>query len=302
MKRILSAGKMPATLMPLTLLPLTLLQRLLPLLLAPLLTLLLAGCSTRPYSIHNGNHYVQKEGRETKPWKLAWSDEFNGPELDTTKWSRIGPGKSDWNRHMTADEPACYALKDGRLELTGIRNTDTTKDPRPFLTGGVYTKDKFAWLYGRIEIRARLGSSQGAWPAMWMLPATTHYGNYPRGGEIDIMEHLNYEDSIYQTVHSWYTLELKEKKNPPHYGTARFDRDGYNVFGLEWYPDKLVFQVNGVTTFTYPRVAGVDPSQWPFDQPFYLLVDQQLGGSWVGKVNLEQLPVTMYVDWVRIYQ
>lgn len=263
---------------------------------------MLTACSARHYSASNKATIPADSTRSPRQWKLVWSDEFNVPEMDTTKWTRIPSGKSDWNRHMSADEPACYAMKDGKLELIGIRNTDTTKDPRPFLTGGVYTKGKFSWVYGKVEVRAYLESSKGAWPAIWMLPATDHYGNYPRGGEIDIMEHLNFEDSIYQTIHSYYTLELKQKTRPPHFGKARINRNDYNIFGLEWYPDKLIFTLNGQPTFTYPRLEGVDSSQWPFDQPFYLLVDQQLGGNWVGTVDLSQLPVTMRVDWVRVYQ
>jgi len=64
----------------------------------------------------------------------------------------------------------------------------------------------------------------------------------------------------------------------------------------------LVFTLNGKATFTYPKVDGVDPSQWPYDQPFYILIDQQLEGSWVGKVNPDDLPVNMIIDWVRVYQ
>jgi hypothetical protein len=60
--------------------------------------------------------------------------------------------------------------------------------------------------------------------------------------------------------------------------------------------------VNGVDTFTYPEVNGVDPTQWPYDQPFYLLIDQQLGGSWVGESKSRQLPVEMRIDWVKVYQ
>ncbi|SIO50102.1 glycoside hydrolase family 16 protein [Chitinophaga niabensis] len=234
-------------------------------------------------------------------WKLIWEDQFNGPELDTTKWTKIPPNKADWGRHMSSD-PQCYALKDGHLFLRGINNPDTLKDPRPFLTGGIYSKGKFAFQYGKIEIRAKLECAQGAWPAMWMLAEHDKYGKYPRNGEIDIMEHLNYDSIIYQTTHSWYTLELKQKNNPPHGGTAGLNIKDFNTFGLEWYPDKLVFTLNGKETFRYPRVKDVDPSQWPYDQPFYIMIDQQLGGNWVGKVDPAQLPVQMIVDWVKVYQ
>src|SRR5690606_18563267 len=98
----------------------------------------------------------------------------------------------------------------------------------------------FAFQYGKVEIHAKLESAQGAWPAMWMLAEQNKYGAYPKNGEIDIMEHLNFEDIIYQTTHSYYTLELNQKDNPPHHGTTNIDLSQFNTFGLEWYPDKLV--------------------------------------------------------------
>lgn len=238
---------------------------------------------------------------EIVDWQIIWQDNFDGSELDTTKWTRIPPNTADWGKHMTSDQQ-CYTIADGKLILKGITNLDTLSDPRSFLTGGVYTKGKFAFQYGKIEIHAKLECAQGAWPAMWMLAEQKKYGAYPRNGEIDIMEHLNFDDFIYQTTHSYYTLELKQKDNPPHYGTVKVDIVQFNTYGLEWYPDKLVFTLNGKETFMYPRVEGVDPSQWPYDQPFYVLIDQQLGGSWVGKVNMDDLPVQMIVDFVKVYQ
>lgn len=264
------------------------------------LLLLLTACG-RPFSRTAGYVYLQKQNRQEHKWKLVWKDDFNNPYLDTGKWTIIPPGKSDWNKHMSGHND-CFRLDSGYIYLRGIRNPDTVSDPRPFLTGGIYTKGKFAFQYGKIEIRAKLGSATGAWPAIWMLAEQNKYGAYPRNGEIDIMEHLNFEHRIYQTTHSYYTLDLKQTHNPPHSGTAGFDRDGFNTFGIKWFRDKIVFTVNGKETFTYPRITGADPSQWPYDQPFYLLVDQQLGGSWVGGVEPQQLPVQMIVDWVKVYQ
>lgn len=262
--------------------------------------ILLMGCM-KPFSIINGNQYVQQKQRPEAQWKLVWSDDFSAASLDTTKWSLVPQGSSDWNRHMKASANL-FSMRDGCIVLKGIRNQDTLADTRPFLTGGIFSRGKFAFQYGKIEIRAKLGTAQGAWPAMWMLAATDKHGAYPKNGEIDMMEHLNHDSMVYQTVHSYYTLELKQQDHPPHYATAPIHPDEFNTFGLLWYPDRLVFTVNGAERFTYPRVSGVDPSQWPFDQPFYLLIDQQLGGSWVGKVNPDQLPVEMIVDWVRVYQ
>lgn len=260
-----------------------------------------ASCRTIPAQIEDGYNYIQKEGRANARWKLVWKDDFEGTAIDTNKWVRIGEGKSDWNRHMSRAND-CYSIADDKLFLRGLRNPDTSIDKRPYITGGIWSKGKFAFQYGKIEIRAKLGTAQGAWPAMWMLAQKDKYGPYPRNGEIDIMEHLNFDSIIYQTTHSYYTLNLKQDNNPPHYGTAKMKVNEFNVFGLEWYPDRLVFTLNGKTTFTYPKVEKVDSSQWPYDQPFYVLIDMQLGGNWVGTINPDHLPVAMIVDWVKVYQ
>ena len=259
------------------------------------------ACNVVTYTKDVNNQYLQKKGRENKEWKLVWEDNFDGPVLDTVKWTKILPAKGEWSKWMT-DDDKCYESKDGKILLKGMVNPDTLTDPRKYLTGGIYTKGKFAYQYGQVEIRAKLGTATGAWPAMWMLAANNKYREYPRNGEIDIMEHLNFDSIIYQTVHSYYTLNLQQDKNPPHSGTAKMKPDGFNIFGLKWYPDKLVFTLNGKETFIYPRLKEADPVQWPFDQPFYLMIDQQLGGNWVGKIKPEELPVQIEVDWVRVYQ
>ena len=262
---------------------------------------LLGSCSVTQRMADKPYIHIQKENRADRKWKLIWEDNFYGTGIDTTKWSRIPKGESDWNRHMSTSD-AVFRMENGSLFLLGINNPDQSSDPRPFITGGIWSKNKFAFQYGRIEIRAKLGSAQGAWPAMWMLSELDKYGKYPMNGEIDIMEHLNFDKIIYQTTHSHYTLNLGHQDNPPHSGTTAIEPDEFNVFGISWYPDRIVFQLNGKDTFTYPRVEGVDPTQWPYDQPFFILIDQQLGGNWVGKVDQTQLPVAMEIDWVRVYQ
>lgn len=236
-------------------------------------------------------------------WKLVWSDEFNGNRIDTRYWTKIKRGTPDWKNTMSED-PSLFAVKNGKLILRGKVNPNTKKDPSPFITGGISTEKKFAFRYGKIEIRAKVDSAQGAWPALWMLPDGKNR-KWPDDGEIDIMEHLNFDDFAYQTVHSRYTYTLG-RRNPKNGATGKIKRKDYNVYGAEWYPDKLVFLINGKETFTYPRVpAEENNGQWPFDKPFYILVDMQLGGSWVessGKINPKHLPAEMHVDWVRVYK
>ncbi|MCM1483053.1 MAG: glycoside hydrolase family 16 protein [Muribaculaceae bacterium] len=232
-------------------------------------------------------------------WVLDWEDNFDGDKLNTDVWGRCTRGKNDWNRNMSAREDL-VEVRDGVLILKGIKNPDTAADKAPYLTGGVWTKGKKSFEPGRMEVRARLYGAKGAWPAIWMLPADTTIG-WPMGGEIDIMERLNNNHIVYQTVHSYYTQDLGINE-PPHGGTAAINRDEFNVYGVEVLPDKVVFSVNGKHTFTYPKIKTDKEGQYPFYIPMYLLMDMQLGGQWVGAVDDNDLPVKMEIDWVRYYK
>lgn len=234
-------------------------------------------------------------------WKLVWQDEFNGEKLDDKNWTVYGRGKSDWNNTASTD-PRLIKVANGILQLRGIENDNKEKDPAPYLTGAITSKGKYSFKYGKTQIRARFKCADGSWPALWML------GNekgWPANGEIDLMEHLNFDDKVYQTVHSKYTHKIDKTNTPKHGSTTPIaNRDGWNTYGCEWDADKIVFTVNGVPTLTYPRVAEKGELQWPFKQPFYFILSMQIGGKWVnGKVptNPEHYPAYMEVDWVRVY-
>lgn len=232
-------------------------------------------------------------------WKLVWEEDFNGPSLDTTVWQRTTRGTSSWQNTQSSD-PRCLEMRDGLLVLKGIVNDNLQADTAHYLTGGVVTMDKHAFDGGKVEVRARLHGAKGAWPAIWMMPYDHKY-KWPDGGEIDIMERLNYDSIAYQTVHSHYTYTLGIN-DPPHGGKAAINPDDFNTYGVEFYQDSLVFYINGVKDFTYPRIKTDKEGQFPFNKPMYLLIDMQLGGSWVGEVDPNDLPVEMEIDWVRHYQ
>lgn len=246
--------------------------------------------------------------KEPYKWELIWEEQFDQPDgkLDGSKWSVIPVGPSDWNNYMS-DREDLIEIKDGHLVLWGKVNDERSeRDTAQYVTGGVWTKDKFSFQYGKIEIRAKLESATGAWPAFWMLGAN---GKYPDNGEIDLMEHLNYDSIIYQTIHTHYTLNLDGRGKPQNHTTPKIDPAGYNTYGMEWYPDRLVFLTNGEPTMTYPNLEGqvnedgvVMEGQYPYNKgPFYLLLDMQLGGQWVGSVNPDELPVKMEIDWVKVW-
>ena len=238
--------------------------------------------------------------QDQSDWVLVWEDNFDQTgSFDTTAWSKIPRGKSDWNNYMT-DFDSCFDIRDGNMYLRGMVNYSLPEDTARYLTGGIYTKGKVGFQDGRLSIRARLHAAKGAWPAIWLLPEGE---GWPNGGEIDIMERLNGDSIAYQTVHSHYTYTLGIKDNPQQGATGAIDPADFNVYSVEMYPDSLVFFINDTHTFTYPRIETAEEGQFPFaDKPFYLLIDNQLGGSWVGEVNPEDLPVDMIIDWVKFYQ
>lgn len=228
-------------------------------------------------------------------WKLVWSDEFNEKGyLDTTVWSKIPRGAVHWKRYMS-DYDSCYAVKDGNLVLRGILNETLKNDTAPYITGGVCTKGKNLFNgTGRLEIKAQIRGIQGAWPAIWMVAENTPW---PHGGEIDIMENTNNRATIEQTVHSYYTYTLKQK-SPIQTNAYKIVPGSYNIYAVEFYPDSLCFYVNGKHTLTYPRINTDLEGQFPFYQPYYLMLDMQF----TSKVKKEDLPAEMWVDWVKYYK
>ena len=201
-------------------------------------------------------------------YRLVWQDDFNGTTFDNRSWTKISRGSADWRRYMSD------------AVLRGALNTNLEADTARFVTGGLYTKRKHAVRYGKVEVRARFDCAQGVWPAIWMKP--DYEVKWPHGGEIDIMEHLNHDNIAYQTIHTTYTHTLKQD---------------------QILPDSIVFSVNGQPSFSYPRIEELkDKDQYPFGAPFYLLIDMQIEGSWVGKADPKQLPVEMEIDWVKLYE
>ena len=233
-------------------------------------------------------------------WKLVWEDNFEKDGvIDETVWTKIPRGKPVWQCHMS-DDDALYDVKDGNLILRGMVNPEFPTDTTPYITGGIETKGKKGFYRGKIEIKAKLGNAQGAWPAFWLCPFADNF-RWPDDGEIDIIERLNSDAFVHHNVHSYYVDRLMLKEPKP--GTTAPIRNGeYNTYGIELYADSVVFSVNGHRTFHYPRIETDLEGQFPFDRSFYLMLDMQLGCAWAGEVDVNDLPVEMYIDWVRFYE
>lgn len=235
-----------------------------------------------------------------KEWKLVWKEEFKGKKLDSRSWTRYARnGGSDWDRHMSGLDSLCR-VKNGVLQLWGINTPEGYDDNRPFLTGGVGSKGKRAVRNGRFEVRARYDCGEGFWPAIWLMPDTTI--RHPYGGEIDIMEHLNFDNIVFQTVHTPHTL-FKYEPAIQNYVMVPIKKEEFNTYVVEINNSEIVFYLNGEKTFSYKNQEPELKEQFPFNNyPFYIILSAQLGGSWVGKVNPKDLPVKMEIDYVKFYE
>lgn len=241
-------------------------------------------------------------GQEHRRYALIWNDEFDGPALDSRVWSKIWRSRADWAIHMSSNEKL-YALEDGDLVLRGMVNDFLPTDTAAFLTGGVWSRNKKAFGFGRLEVRAKFDVAQGFWPAIWMMPQTSKALNWPHGGEIDIMEHFRDNPYVNHTVHSHYTYNLGKRNRPSHVAYPKYNEGEYNTYTLERFQDSLVFFLNGKRTFNYPRFRKGNDGQFPFSQhDFYLILDAQLGRDRSPYIDTTKLPVELRVDYVRYYE
>ena len=246
-------------------------------------------------------------------WELVWEEDFTSATqtnqvINTASnnvWNKRWRGTAAWARYM-ANHDGLHEIKDGNLILWGTKNTTHPQDNVPYFTAGVCTRWHRYFSLGKMEIRAKMESAQGAWPALWMVPETDV--PWPHSGEIDIMEHLNFDNYVYHTIHTNYVRNLGNNRNPDYQAITHVNTEEWNVYAVELHSDSLVFRVNDIRTFMYPRLykASEDKDgQFPFDQyPQFLLMTMQLGGAdtWPGPINDDHLPLAMYIDWVRFYE
>ena len=282
-------------------------------------------------------------------WKLIWSDEFSASQLDMDKWSfeKNCWGGGNNEQQCYTDRPQNLYIDDGILNITAIRGAfkgpvrhDDRPDYRtagerelPYTSARIRSKGKGDWLHGRFEIRAKLPTGQGTWPAIWMLPTDSPYDWWAASGEIDILEAVNLkarsdehgtlgsepESRVHGTlhygrrwpdnVHTGTGFKLPEGEHPS---------DAFYTYAIEWEKDEIRWYVDDYH-FATQRSSGwysqsksgdgweTNPEDAPFDHPFHLIMNLAVGGNWPAKVNETGIdesvfPQTLQIDFVRVYQ
>lgn len=236
-------------------------------------------------------------------WKLQWQDEFNGDGLPDSNFWMYDVGGHGWGnnelQYYTEADTSTGKVENGYLLLTARKEELNGKN---YTSARMLTKKEIAMKYGRLEIRAVLPSGRGLWPAIWMLPAESMYGNWPGSGEIDIMEHVGFTpDTVYGSVHT--------KKFNHVIGTQKtkgcFVENPYtdfHTYAIEWDERSIRFFVDGLCYYQFVN-SKKGHDEWPFDQPFRLILNIAVGGNWGGKMGVNEaiFPATMKVDYVRYY-
>ena len=233
---------------------------------------------------------------------VVFEDDFEGSSSipDPTKWVLCQRAESNWARYLSESYDQAYQ-KDGVLYLVAEQADGEYK------TAGIETRGKFEFEYGTVTCRARFQRMpKGNHTGIWMMPAPPAE-KWPKSGEIDIMEHLNQDDIIYETVHSWYSDDMGHKDDPASQKTVAVDKDDWNIYGVEWTPDAITYTVNGEKYLSYPNLhlEGENGAyQWPFSHPFYLILSQSLGGegTWAGPIDDSELPAVFEIDWIKVTQ
>lgn len=240
---------------------------------------------------------------------LVWSDEFDGTRLDPEVWFfETGDGTEygipGWgNGELQYYLPDNASLEDGLLK---IEARDESIGPFRYTSARINTRDRFAFRYGRIEARMKLPGGQGIWPAFWLLAQDSPYGGWAASGEIDIMEAVNLgglgSNFVYGTIHYGGEFPANvftgERYFVPTSATAEFHTYAveWDATEIRWYVDDVLYGMQNAWFST----GGDFPA--PFDVPFYVIFNVAVGGNFPGSPNDDTaFPVTMEVDWVRVY-
>lgn len=238
-------------------------------------------------------------------YQLVWSDEFDGNELDLTKWEyQIGNGPpSGWgNNELEYYRAENAVVKDGFLTIIAKKENYNGFN---YTSARIRTKGKGDWKYGKFEVRAKMPKGKGMWPAIWMMPTDNVYGGWAASGEIDIMEYLGHDTTkVYGTLHyggSWPNNKSSGKSYTLKNGG--FNED-FHTFTLIWEEGKIQWLVDGelYQTQTSWYTAGANfPA--PFDQRFHMILNLAVGGNWPGNPDgSTKFPQEFVIDYVRVYQ
>lgn len=248
------------------------------------------------------------EADGTEEYKLRFADEFDGKDYSLPNagvWHNCTRESPTWKRFTAQSaegQQKTAFIRDGKLVTRCIKNTIAEEGDVDMISGAIESSDKMYFTYGRVEGRLRTTPHVGNFPAFWLMPQDNSAG-WPNAGEIDIWEQIDTENKTYHTVHTHCTYDLHLAL--PNSGSTHTNAADYHVITLDWTPELLTWYVDGTKAFSYAKTKQsylLEKGQWPYDKPFYLILNQSVGnGSWAKNCDVNFEYETLF-DYVRLYQ
>ena len=243
------------------------------------------------------------ESNAPEGYKLVWNDEFNsGSELNAGDWThevwgkgRVNNELQEYVNHKTPEGNLVTEVKNGTLRITAL------KENGKIYSGRVYAKVKEGWTYGYIEASIKLPKGKGTWPAFWMMPV--NFTSWPADGEIDIMEEVGYHpDYVSSSLHANAHVHTAGTQVTHEMYCAGAEGE-FHTYAILWTAENITTYVDGREQLSYNN-RGLGRDDWPYDDPFYVILNLAWGGDWGGAQGVDEsaLPATMEIDYVRVFQ
>jgi beta-glucanase (GH16 family) len=249
-----------------------------------------------------------KKTATDKGWKLVWSDEFNYTGLpDSNRWTYEvggqGWGNNEKQYYLEKSLENSF-VSDGKLHIVALKKDF---ENLAYTSAKLTTYKRCSIQYGKVEVMAKLPEGKGNWPAIWMFPESNKRKEeaWPLCGEIDIMEHVGKNPGfIHTSLHSELYNHLKGTQ-VTHFEKVEDVFNTFHKYGIEWTKDYIKFYIDDKLFFGTSKGENGRVSTnkgWPFDKPYYLILNLAIGGNWGGEIDNTIFPNEMQIDYVRVYQ
>ena len=239
---------------------------------------------------------------DSKKHKLIWSEEFLQPNIDLNLWSfEEGYVRNNEKQYYTKNRVENCRVENGNLILEARKEQFQDFN---YTSASITTKHKKSFLYGRIEVKAKLPKGTGIWPAIWLLGDEIDTIGWPLCGEIDIMEHVGFDaDRIHANVHTQAYHHLLET-NKGDCIENKTVSESFHTYAIDWSKDKIDFYLDNQKYFTFNNDHQKNEATWPFDKPHFLIINLAIGGFWGGKQGIDDaiFPQQFQIEAIHYYK
>ena len=263
----------------------------------------LIACSALPQGLSGKTDTKPTQVKfDASKWNLVWSDEFDKDGApDPTKWGfEEGYIRNNEAQFYTSNRKENARIENGKLIIEARRDNWNGKK---ITSASLTTSGKKSFLYGRIEVRAKVPTGKGTWPAAWTLGENISKVGWPKCGEIDIVEYVGMDPlKVHGNIHV-ETYNHTKNNGRGNNLTVEAPWEKFNVYAVEWYEDRMELFFND-TRYLVVYNEHKDENEWPFVKPQYLILNLAIGGAWGGIQGIDEskFPHLYEIDYVRYYQ